>query len=242
MGGSIRWGKLLLPSRPKADPTSVRRRLQDQSRASKLGGNHFDLIELEPPTPMENHLGCGHVKINVDREQFEKRMEYVRPPRQGKARSDKNTNPTSASTMTATGSHNDTHKSKASFDGPSKRGRRGLKIRHGRLHRFVYRSIPRVGQQTCLLSQGSCDPKSRRVFHQRRRSHNKRALKDMATTIVMKIIWGSRVARFGILHPFRLLARSLSCWNAACGERLHRLICHLHQKLLPPIRDRRFSG
>ena len=49
--------------------------------------------------------------------------------------------------------------------------------------------------------------------------------------IVMKILYGARVARFDILQPVVKLARFITQWTVACDKQLFRLMSYIKSTL-----------
>ena len=45
----------------------------------------------------------------------------------------------------------------------------------------------------------------------------------------MKILYGARMARYDLLHVCHVLACTITKWTKRCDQRLHRIMCDLHQ-------------
>ena len=60
---------------------------------------------------------------------------------------------------------------------------------------------------------------------------NTGALQRIASSILMKVLHGARMARFGLLKAVANLAKNVTKWNANCDKRLHRLICYVNYSL-----------
>ena len=53
-------------------------------------------------------------------------------------------------------------------------------------------------------------------------------LSDVACAVLMKILYGARVARWDLLRAIGLLASRVTKWSLACDRALHRLVCYVH--------------
>ena len=56
-------------------------------------------------------------------------------------------------------------------------------------------------------------------------------LREDACKVLMKILYGARVARFDLLNATRALASSITKWSRAADKRLHRLVCYISSTL-----------
>ena len=54
------------------------------------------------------------------------------------------------------------------------------------------------------------------------------ALADIASSILMKVLYGARMARFDLLRAVCALASCVTKWDKDCDRKLHRLMCYLH--------------
>ena len=54
-------------------------------------------------------------------------------------------------------------------------------------------------------------------------------LKGIAAKVIMKILYGARMARYDLLHPCQELACRITKWTPNCDKRLFRIICYIHQ-------------
>ena len=52
-------------------------------------------------------------------------------------------------------------------------------------------------------------------------------LQPIASKILMKILWGARLARFDLLRAVSHLATYVTKWTSECDRRLHRLIGYI---------------
>jgi hypothetical protein len=59
-------------------------------------------------------------------------------------------------------------------------------------------------------------------------SGNAGALQPIAARILMKILYGARMARYDLLRPCCHLATKITKWTLSCDKALHRLVCYLH--------------
>ena len=55
---------------------------------------------------------------------------------------------------------------------------------------------------------------------------NTGALQPIASSVLMKVLHGARMARFDLLNAVANLAKNVTKWNANCDKILHRLICY----------------
>ena len=60
---------------------------------------------------------------------------------------------------------------------------------------------------------------------------NTGALQPIASSVLMKVLHGARMARFDLLKAVANLAKNVTKWNANCDKRLHRLICYVKSSL-----------
>lgn len=56
-------------------------------------------------------------------------------------------------------------------------------------------------------------------------------LQTIAASVLMKILCGAQMARYGLLGPACRLACYVANWKSVCDKRLHRLICCLNASL-----------
>ena len=52
-------------------------------------------------------------------------------------------------------------------------------------------------------------------------------LGKIATSVLMKVLYGARAARYDLLKPVQALAAKVSKWTKDCDLRLHRLMCYI---------------
>ena len=50
-------------------------------------------------------------------------------------------------------------------------------------------------------------------------------LADIAAKVLMKVLYGARMARFDLLRAVCSLACSITKWDKDCDRKLHRLMC-----------------
>ena len=53
-------------------------------------------------------------------------------------------------------------------------------------------------------------------------------LADIASSILMKVLYGARMARFDLLRAVCALACCVTRWDSDCDRKLHRLMCYIH--------------
>ena len=56
-------------------------------------------------------------------------------------------------------------------------------------------------------------------------------LADIAASVIMKVFYAARVARYDLLRAVANLARFLTKWTPECDKRLHRLMCYVKSTL-----------
>ena len=56
-------------------------------------------------------------------------------------------------------------------------------------------------------------------------------LQPIACKILMKILYGARLARFDLLRPIAALASKITKWDNNCDLMLHRIICYINSSL-----------
>ena len=57
------------------------------------------------------------------------------------------------------------------------------------------------------------------------------ALQPIASSILMKILYAARMARFDLLKAVSNLAKKVTKWNSNCDKQLHRMICYINSSL-----------
>ena len=57
------------------------------------------------------------------------------------------------------------------------------------------------------------------------------AMKDHASKVLMKVLYGARMARMDLLRVVNQLACQVTKWDAACDRKLHRLMCYIKSTL-----------
>ena len=53
-------------------------------------------------------------------------------------------------------------------------------------------------------------------------------LAPVAASVLMKILYGARAARWGLLKVVQLLASRVTKWSRDCDRALHRLVCYIN--------------
>ena len=56
-------------------------------------------------------------------------------------------------------------------------------------------------------------------------------LAPIACKVLMKILYGARLARFDLLRPIAALASKITKWDSVCDRMLHRLVCYINSSL-----------
>ena len=56
-------------------------------------------------------------------------------------------------------------------------------------------------------------------------------LQPIAARVLMKILYGARLARFDLLRAVCYLATFITKWDASCDKKLHRLMCYINSTL-----------
>ena len=56
-------------------------------------------------------------------------------------------------------------------------------------------------------------------------------LAPIACKVLMKILYGARLARFDQLRPIAALASKITKWDSVCDRMLHRLVCYINSSL-----------
>ena len=52
-------------------------------------------------------------------------------------------------------------------------------------------------------------------------------LQPIAARVLMKVLYGARMARFDLLRPMCALATHITKWTSHCDKALHRLMCFI---------------
>ena len=53
-------------------------------------------------------------------------------------------------------------------------------------------------------------------------------LAPIACKVLMKLLYGARLARFDLLRPIAALASKITKWDTVCDRMLHRLVCYIN--------------
>ena len=56
-------------------------------------------------------------------------------------------------------------------------------------------------------------------------------MQPIAAKVIMKILYGARMARYDLLHSCQILACKITKWTKRCDQRLLRIVSYLHQSL-----------
>ena len=48
-----------------------------------------------------------------------------------------------------------------------------------------------------------------------------------AASVLMKVMYGARMARYALLRAINTLAKRLTFWDEECDKRLYRLMCYI---------------
>ena len=56
-------------------------------------------------------------------------------------------------------------------------------------------------------------------------------LQPIAASVLMKVLYGARMARYDLLRPTCRLACHVANWTEDCDRRLHRLMCYIQSSL-----------
>jgi hypothetical protein len=60
---------------------------------------------------------------------------------------------------------------------------------------------------------------------------DKGALQPIASSILMKVLYAARMARFDLLKAVSNLAKKVTKWNTNCDKKLHRMMCYINSSL-----------
>ena len=52
-------------------------------------------------------------------------------------------------------------------------------------------------------------------------------LSDVASSVLMKLLYGARMARWDLLRAIGILSSRVTKWSKACDRSLHRLMCYV---------------
>ena len=55
-----------------------------------------------------------------------------------------------------------------------------------------------------------------------------RTLQPIASSVLMKVLYGARAARWDLLKAVQLLATRVTKWSRECDKALHRLMCYIN--------------
>ena len=56
-------------------------------------------------------------------------------------------------------------------------------------------------------------------------------LQPIASKVIMKVLYGARMARYDLLHACQALACKVIKWSTTCDRRLHRMMACIHQSI-----------
>jgi hypothetical protein len=60
---------------------------------------------------------------------------------------------------------------------------------------------------------------------------SKGTLGDIASAVLMKVLYAGRMGRFDLLRPVNALASKVTKWTKLCDKQMHRLICYVNSTL-----------
>jgi hypothetical protein len=60
---------------------------------------------------------------------------------------------------------------------------------------------------------------------------DKGELQPFAARVLMKVLYGARMARYDLLRPCCWLATRITKWSVSCDKALHRLMCYINSTL-----------
>ena len=60
---------------------------------------------------------------------------------------------------------------------------------------------------------------------------SKGRLDTIAASVLMKVFYAARAARFGIYDAVAKLSRFITNWTVECDRRLHRIMCYIRTTL-----------
>ena len=60
---------------------------------------------------------------------------------------------------------------------------------------------------------------------------SKGTLGDIASAVLMKVLYAGRMGRFDLLRPVNALASKITKWTKLCDKQMHRLICYVNSTL-----------
>ena len=96
---------------------------------------------------------------------------------------------------------------------------------------------------TCPWCANTFDPKYSGKLHSKSESDvtpddgNRGSLAPHAASILMKLLYAARIARFDLLRSINMLARNVNKWTSNDDARLHHLMCYVNSTL-----DKRMIG
>ena len=82
-----------------------------------------------------------------------------------------------------------------------------------------------------VRTRKAAKPKVHRVAFDPTDESEQGQLQPIAARVLMKVLYAARVCRFALLRPVCVLAQRITCWDAECDRRLHRLISYINASL-----------
>ena len=164
-------------------------------------------LELDPPDPLGDYLGCGQFPVSVSPQEAQRRLEHVHPLAE-----------------------------KSYLKLSNEEVKKGKPVRAIRYDMFgffqqcidVYCEHAQTDRSKLRKAQTpSVDDHA--LTEEDRASPG--ILEKDAAKIIMKMLYGARLVRYELLWPICSIARMVSKWSRAEDKRLYRLICYLHTTL-----------
>ena len=164
-------------------------------------------LELDPPAPLGDYLGCGQFHTKVSAVEAQRRLEQVHPLTEE-----------SITTHTPT---------------ECERGKPVRAIRYdmfGFFQQCIDVYLQHAGIQRSQLRAAKTPSVDDHQLTDEDRATPGVLEKD-AAKVIMKMLYGARLVRYELLWPICSIARMVSKWSKAEDKRLYRLICYLNTTL-----------
>ena len=164
-------------------------------------------LELDPPDPLGDYLGCGQFPIIVSPQEAQRRLEHIHPVAE-----------------------------ESWAKQPPDEVKKGKPVRAVRYDMFgffqqcidVYCEYAKTDRSK-LRKATTPSVDDHAISEEDRASPG--VLEQDAAKIIMKMLYGARLVRYELLWPICSIARMVSKWSRAEDKRLYRLICYLHSSL-----------
>ena len=164
-------------------------------------------LELDPPTPLGDYLGCGQFPLSISAAEAQRRLEHVHPLQEE-----------SLARLT-----NDER-----LTGKPVRAVRydmfgffqqciDVYCEHAKTDRSQLRTAKTPSVDDHALSEEDYNTPG--------------VLEKEAAKVIMKMLYGARLVRYELLWPICSIARRVSKWSRAEDKRLFRLVCYIHSTL-----------